>query len=317
MSLPRPRTAARSPRPRLSSTEPKPVALAVARYCARRTGGKRRFNPGTYEAVGPQNSTRRSGRRFARARVGGSMIGTAAHSIGRVGALAVALGVGIALANTPVVALAEPADSSASSPEASSSSSPHASGATPHTSATSSSTSTDLGSHRGPLNAPVQMTLSSVGRPTSSPTASDPGGAAHAGEVGRTRSNASVVVVATGDSHTNSSTVSSASSTALASIAAKPEPPSTGTPHIGGTASSLRSSTTTAIGPDGRTPSRRRSAPRLRRPRSPQLQRPRPPPTPRHRRTVLTPHGRSLTLGGHRAQRFRRICRPPPAPPPQ
>ena len=76
-----------------------------------------------------------------------------AKYIGRVGALAVALGVGIAVANSPGVALAEPADSGPSSaPDASSSSSLRHSGATStDTSATSSSTSTDPGRHRGPL----------------------------------------------------------------------------------------------------------------------------------------------------------------------
>src|SRR6185312_4806971 len=53
----------------------------------------------------------------------GTTMGTAKY-IGRVGALAVALGVGAAIANTPGVALADPSDSgSTSSPAASDSSS--------------------------------------------------------------------------------------------------------------------------------------------------------------------------------------------------
>ena len=187
-----------------------------------------------------------------------------AKYIGRVGALAVALGVGIAVANSPGVALAEPADSSPSSaPDASSSSSLRHSGATStDTSATSSSTSTDPGRHRGPLNAPGQMALSSSGGPASSPTASTPAGPAPAGAVGRTRSGAPGVVVATGGPHTRSSTVSSAAaattpadteptstpSTAPASTAATPEAPSSDTPHTVAADSSPRSGTTAVIG---------------------------------------------------------------------
>src|SRR4029077_3383444 len=60
----------------------------------------------------------------------GTTMGTAKY-IGRVGALAVALGVGAAIANTPGVALADPSDSgSTSSSSASDSSSDSSSGST-------------------------------------------------------------------------------------------------------------------------------------------------------------------------------------------
>ena len=191
------------------------------------------------------------------------MMGNAKY-IGRVGALAVALGVGIAVASSPGVALAEPADSiTSSSPDAPSSSSLRHSGATStDTSAPSSSTSTDLGHHRGPLNAPGQMALSSSGGLTSSPTASTPAGPAPAGEVGRMRSGAPGVVVARGGPHSSSLTVSSAaaattpadteptstSSTAPTSTAATPEAPSSDTLHTVGADSSPRSGTTALIG---------------------------------------------------------------------
>src|SRR5512133_3084506 len=153
---------------------------------------------------------RQGGHRSARARIGGTTMGTAAHYVGRVGALAVALGVGIALANTPVVASA---DSSASSSDASST----------DTSATTSSTSDNPGRLRGPLNAPGQLALSSSGGLTS-PAAFTPAGPVPAGEVGRTRSGAPGVVVATGGPHTSSSTVSSESA---ATTSAETEPTST------------------------------------------------------------------------------------------
>ena len=190
-------------------------------------------------------------------------MGNAAHYIGRVGALAVALGVGIALANTPVVASAGTADSSASSSSgASSSSSSRHSGATStHTSATLSSTSNNPGRLRGPLNGPGQG-LSSSGGLTSSPAASTPAGPAPAGEVGRTRSGAPGVIVGTGGPHTSSSTISSesavttsahtqptsTSSTAPASTPATPEAPSSDIWHTVGTDSSPRSGSTAVIG---------------------------------------------------------------------
>ncbi|MDT5281216.1 MAG: triacylglycerol lipase [Mycobacterium sp.] len=92
-----------------------------------------------------------------------------AKYIGRVGGLAVALGVGMAIANTPAVAFAEPADSGAGP---SSDSSPSSSSPDPGpTSSTSSSASTDdpPGRHRGrpgpmgPLNPPGGMAVSSSG----------------------------------------------------------------------------------------------------------------------------------------------------------
>src|SRR6185312_8698461 len=81
----------------------------------------------------------------------GTTMGTAKY-IGRVGALAVALGVGAAIANTPGVALADPSDSgSTSSPSASDSSSD-----SPSKSESSSTTGSTSGSSSSPSDsAPV------------------------------------------------------------------------------------------------------------------------------------------------------------------
>ena len=97
---------------------------------------------------------------------------TAKH-IGRVGALAVALGIGTAIASTPGVALADPADSgtsSSSDSKSSSSLSPESGGKASDTSSSGSSTPTHdaPGRHRKPLNRPGEMAVSSSGGLTSS-----------------------------------------------------------------------------------------------------------------------------------------------------
>jgi triacylglycerol lipase len=166
---------------------------------------------------------------------------TAAHYIGRVGALAVALAGGIALANTPV-ASAEPTDSSASTSAnaSSSSSSQHSSAMSPDASAISSSTLTETGRPRGRLNAPGRTALSTSGSLTSS-AASTPTGRALDGEAGRTRSRASGVVVATRSRHTGSSADSS-------EAADSPAAPSSDTTQAIGADAGVRSSSTAVIG---------------------------------------------------------------------
>ncbi|MDT5330098.1 MAG: hypothetical protein QOF31_1395, partial [Mycobacterium sp.] len=107
-------------------------------------------------------------------------MGTAKH-IGRVGALAVALGVGIGVANTPGVALAEPADSSKSSPSdprSLSSSSPESGSTASDASSSGLSTPTHDAPDRDrrPLNPPREMSVSSSGGLTSSAVESGPTG---------------------------------------------------------------------------------------------------------------------------------------------
>jgi triacylglycerol lipase len=144
---------------------------------------------------------------------------TAKH-IGRVGALAVALGMGTAIASTPGVALADPADSgtsSSSDSRSSSRSSPESGSATSDTSSSGSSTPAHdaPARHRKPLNRPGEMAVSSSGGLTSSTTEPSPSGSAASvspgEEVRRTHSGAPGAVVVTGsESTTDTSTTRNA-----------------------------------------------------------------------------------------------------------
>ena len=168
-----------------------------------------------------------------------------AKHIGRVGALAVALGVGIAVANAPGVASAEPTDSGASL-------------------SADSSRSTDRGRHQRPPSAPGQVAVSSSGgartwsRAASAPTSAAPSGT----PVRRARLGAPADVGPSGGPHDSSPTglaaspALTASGTKPASISSTPpvsttaprETPSDDTPHTVGADSSRRWGTTAVIG---------------------------------------------------------------------
>jgi hypothetical protein len=106
-----------------------------------------------------------------------------AKHIGCMWALAVALGVGMAVANTPAVALAEPADSGTGSPSGGSSpssSSRHSgstSSDTPSARRQLSATNDAPGRHRRPLNPPGETAVSSSGDPQTSTTTGSSGSA--------------------------------------------------------------------------------------------------------------------------------------------
>jgi hypothetical protein len=99
-----------------------------------------------------------------------------AKHIGCMWALAVVLGVGMAVANTPAVALAAPADSGkgSSSGDSSPSSSSRHSGSTPSDTpsakSASSATNDAPGGHRRPLNPPGETAMSSSGGPQTDTT---------------------------------------------------------------------------------------------------------------------------------------------------
>jgi triacylglycerol lipase len=145
-------------------------------------------------------------------------MGTAKY-IGRVGALAVALGIGIALANTPAVACAEPADSGTSS------SSPASSSGASSTGAATSGTAAVSGS------SPVTAS-GSTERSTASPIgqAASPSGSSYRA----TRSAEPGVVVSTGGAPTGSKTSEDADRAAAekksASSSSEPATPTASTP---------------------------------------------------------------------------------------
>lgn len=170
--------------------------------------------------------------------------------VGRVGALALALGIGAAVANNPGVAAGEPADpstSSSSDSQSSSSSSPESGSAATDTSSPGSSSPThDVPRrHRRPLNRPRDVAVSSSGGLTSPTAESSPTDRAAsvppAGGVRRARSGPPGVVVATGGRHS----LSSGSSASAAPTTADAKPTSTLS-----TGAATTSATVTAATPD-------------------------------------------------------------------
>jgi triacylglycerol lipase len=146
----------------------------------------------------------------------------AAKYIGRVGALAVALGIGIALATTPAVAWAEPADSGTSSSSHASSSGASSTGA-----ATSGTAAVSGSSDSSPSTA-SGSTERSTGSPISQVTS--PSGSSHRA----TRSAEPGVVVSTGGARTGSKTSEDADRAApekkSASSSSEPATPTASTP---------------------------------------------------------------------------------------
>jgi hypothetical protein len=145
-------------------------------------------------------------------------MGTAKY-IGRVGALAVALGIGIALATTPAVAWAEPADSDTSSSSLASSSGASSTGAA------TSGTAAVSGSSPSTASGPTER---STGSPISQVTS--PSGSSHRA----TRSAEPGVVVSTGGARTGSKTSEDADRAApekkSASSSSEPATPTASTP---------------------------------------------------------------------------------------
>ena len=156
-------------------------------------------------------------------------MGTAKY-IGRVGALAVALGIGIALATTPAVAWAEPADSGTSSSSHASSShgSSHASSGASSTGAATSGTAAVPGSSDSSLSTASGSTERSTGSPISQVTS--PPGSSHRA----TRSAEPGVVVSTGGARTGSKTSEDTDRAApekkSASSSSEPATPTASTP---------------------------------------------------------------------------------------
>jgi triacylglycerol lipase len=168
-------------------------------------------------------------------------MGTAKY-IGRVGALAVALGIGIALATTQAVAWAEPADSGTSSSSRASSSGLASTGAATSGSAAVSGFSSS--SDSSPSTA-SRSTERSTGSPISQVTS--PSGSSHRA----TRSAEPGVVVSTGGAHTASKTSEDADTAApekkSASSSSEPATPTASTPGAPDTSAADASAVTQPV----------------------------------------------------------------------
>jgi triacylglycerol lipase len=153
-------------------------------------------------------------------------MGTAKY-IGRVGALAAALGIGIALATAPAVAWAEPADSGTSSSSSHGSSRASSSGAS-STGAATSRTAAVSGSSGSSPSPASELTERSTGSPISQVTS--PSGSS----LRATRSAEPGVVVSTGGARTGSKTSEDAGraapETKSASSASEPAAPTASIP---------------------------------------------------------------------------------------